>query len=153
VTSARASSTVSTTTGSGHVKPVAAQAALRKPTSKRALCATITAPAANSRNAGSAERIEGAEANIASVMPVRTRTTAGIGTCELTNVWNSPSTSPPRTFTAPISVMWSWPALPPVVSRSTTTKVTSCRGVPTSGSGSCRAVGFCRVVIGIPKTV
>ena len=30
---------------------------------------------------------------------------AGIGTPGLTRVWNSPSTSPPRTLTAPISVM------------------------------------------------
>ena len=30
---------------------------------------------------------------------------AGISVCGLTRVWNSPSTSPPRTFTAPISVI------------------------------------------------
>ena len=30
---------------------------------------------------------------------------AGISVCGLTRVWNSPSTSPPRTLTAPISVI------------------------------------------------
>ena len=42
-----------------------------------------------------------------------------------TRLWNSPITSPRRTFTAPTSVMRSWPGDNPVVSRSTTTKVTS----------------------------
>src|SRR3954447_2437033 len=49
-----------------------------------------------------------------------------------TSVWNSPSTWPPRTFTAPPSVIALSFGLPPVVSRSTTTKVTSASGVPRS---------------------
>ena len=54
----------------------------------------------------------------------------GMALAGLTSVWNSPSTSPPRTFTAPISVISQACAEPPVVSRSTTTKVVSRSGVP-----------------------
>ena len=67
----------------------------------------------------------GRGATIVSVMPVSTAMNGGIGSPGLTSVWNSPRTSPPRTFTAPISVMLDEPGEPPVVSRSTTTKVTS----------------------------
>ena len=53
--------------------------------------------------------------------------------CGLTRVWNSPSTSPPRTLTAPISVIIApCAAEPPVVSRSTTQKVRSRSGRPSS---------------------
>ena len=52
----------------------------------------------------------------------------------MTRVWNSPTTSPPRTLTAPISVMPHSAGLPPVVSRSTTTKVTDDSGVPRSSN-------------------
>jgi hypothetical protein len=38
-------------------------------------------------------------------MPVSTAMNGGIAVCGLTRVWNSPSTSPPRTLTAPISVI------------------------------------------------
>ena len=58
-------------------------------------------------------------------MPVSTVIIGGIGTPGLTSVSNRPSSSPPRSFTAPISVIASAAAEPPVVSRSTTTKVTS----------------------------
>jgi hypothetical protein len=54
-----------------------------------------------------------------------------------TSVWNSPSTSPPRTLTAPISVIASSLGEPPVVSRSTTTNVTSASAVPTSSIDTC----------------
>src|ERR1700712_2464829 len=54
-----------------------------------------------------------------------------------TRVANSPSTSPPRTLTAPISVIDSVCAEPPVVSRSTTTKVTSRNGSPSSSKLRC----------------
>ena len=72
-------------------------------------------------------------ATIELVMPVSTAMNGGIAVCGLTSVWNSPSTSPPRTFTAPISVIIdpAW-AEPPVVSRSTTQKVMSRRGRPSS---------------------
>ena len=73
--------------------------------SKPALWATSTAPWANSRNAGRADSMRGASATIAVVMPVSDWMNGGIGRCGLTRVWNSPSTSPPRTLTAPISVM------------------------------------------------
>ena len=54
-----------------------------------------------------------------------------------TSVASSPSRSPPRTFTAPISVMASLVGAPPVVSRSSTTNVTSRNGVPSSSNDSC----------------
>src|SRR5918998_1023318 len=58
-----------------------------------------------------------------------------------TRVWNSPSTSPPRTLTAPISVIALSFGDPPVVSRSTTTKVTSASGVPSSSIVACSKRG------------
>ena len=73
--------------------------------SNGALCATITQPWANSRKAGSTDSIRGAAATIALVMPVSTAMNGGIGSRGLTSVWNSPITSPPRTLTAPISVI------------------------------------------------
>ena len=100
--------------------------------SNGALWATRTAPRANSRNAGSTASIGGAVATIESVMPVRTLMNAGIGAPGRTSVCSSPRTSPPRTLTAPISVISQSAAEPPVVSRSTTTKVTSRSGVPSS---------------------
>ncbi len=62
----------------------------------------------------------------------------GIAVCGLTSVWNSPSTSPPRTLTAPISVIIDPPsAEPPVVSRSTTQNVRSRSGRPSSSKLIC----------------
>ncbi len=81
--------------------------------------------------------MRGASATIAVVMPVSDWMNGGIGRWGLTRVWNSPSTSPPRTLTAPISVMAESAGLPPVVSRSTTTKVTSASGVPRSSKVPC----------------
>src|SRR4051794_9481785 len=54
-----------------------------------------------------------------------------------TSVWNVPRHSPPRSFTAPTSVMAHELAEPPVVSRSTTTKVTSWSGAPSSSNDRC----------------
>ena len=90
-------------------------------------------PAANSRKAGRADSIDGASLTIELVMPVSTAMKGGIAACGLTKVWNSPSTSPPRTLTAPISVIIEPAAAePPVVSRSTTQKVMSRSGRPSS---------------------
>ena len=62
----------------------------------------------------------------------------GIAVCGLTSVWNSPSTSPARTLTAPISVIIDPPsAEPPVVSRSTTQNVRSRSGRPSSSKLIC----------------
>ena len=102
--------------------------------SNPALCATSTEPAANSRNDGSTDPIAGAVATIDVVIPVSAEIWAGTGPPGFTRVWNSPSTSPPRTLTAPISVIAEDVGLPPVVSRSTTTNVTSDSGVPRSSS-------------------
>ena len=99
--------------------------------SKPALWATSTAPRANSRNIGNTASIVGALRTIAVVMPVSSTICGGMSRPGSTRVANSPTTSPPRTLTAPISVIASWrpsgPAFarPPVVSRSTTTNVTS----------------------------
>lgn len=116
--------------------------------SKPALCATSTAPwskRANSKNIGSTASMVGASDTMAVVMPVSRTTWGGMLRCGSIRVANSPSTTPPRTLTAPISVMASGsvPAAdlvrPPVVSRSTTTKVVSrnesssgVKGEPTS---------------------
>ena len=63
---------------------------------------------------------------------------AGMAWCGLTRVWNSPSTSPPRTLTAPTSVIIEPAAAePPVVSRSTTQNVTSRSGRPSSSKLRC----------------
>ncbi len=83
----------------------------------------------------------GALATMASVMPVRTLMKGGIGAPGRTRVWNSPSTSPPRTLTAPTSVIDASWGDPPVVSRSTTTKVTSWSGDPSSSKDVCRGRG------------
>ena len=128
----RASSAVSTTAKSGQSYPCTRLSCFRKPMSNGALCATITQPWANSRNAGSTDSIRGDEATIELVMPVSTAMNGGIGSDGFTSVWNSPITSPARTFTAPISVIPDSPGAPPVVSRSTTQNVTSRSGVPRS---------------------
>src|SRR6476620_1410294 len=69
--------------------------------------------------------ISGAPVTVRSSIPVRCATKGGIGCRGSTSVWNVDSRSPPRYVTAPTSVMaWSV-GEPPVVSRSTTTNVTS----------------------------
>ncbi len=82
--------------------------------------------------------MRGASATIVLLMPVSTAMNAGISVWGLTRVWNSPSTSPPRTLTAPISVIMEPPAAdPPVVSRSTTQNVASRSGRPSSSKLRC----------------
>ena len=99
--------------------------------SNPALWATSTAPPANSKNIGSTASMVGASPTIAEVMPVSCTICGGMLRCGSTRVANSPSRAPPRTLTAPISVMASGgfspvPVVrPPVVSRSTTTNVVS----------------------------
>ncbi|CAB5020417.1 unannotated protein [freshwater metagenome] len=70
-------------------------------------------------------------------MPVKAATNGGIGTPGFTSVENSPMTSPPRMRTAPISVMPASAGLPPVVSRSTTTKVAWDSGRPRPSVVNC----------------
>ena len=68
-------------------------------------------------------------------MPVSTVIDGGIGSPGFTSVWNVPRHSPPRSFTAPISVMRALLGRdPPVVSTSTTQNVTWCNGVPRSSN-------------------
>ncbi len=96
---------MSSTGKPGHGWPVWAAAALRNAMSKPALCATSTEPEANSRNAGRTAATRGASATMWLLIPVRTVMNGGIGVLGRTRVWNSPSTWPARTFTAPISVI------------------------------------------------
>ena len=131
----RASLTVSSTRTFGQAMPSPAQAALRWPTSKAALWATRTVSGPGSRNSmkeGRTSPIRGAESAMAVVMPVRAVMKAGMGSPGSTRVANSPSVSPPRTLTAPISAIELGAGLPPVVSKSTTTKDASSRGTPRS---------------------
>ncbi len=136
----RASTAVSSTSKRGHGMPSSRLKYLRNPVSNGALCATSTVPRANSRKLGSTWAMRGLSMTMASVMPVSTVMNAGMVSSGLTSVWNSPSTSPPRTFTAPTSVIFE-PALaePPVVSRSTTQNVTSDSGRPRSSNEVCTA--------------
>ena len=76
--------------------------------------------------------MRGAGKTIDSVMPVSTVIIGGIGMPGFTSVSKRPSNSPPCSFSAPISVIASVLAEPPVVSRSSTTNVVSERGVPRS---------------------
>src|SRR4051794_37169404 len=105
--------------------------------SKRKLWPTSTLPPTNSRSAGRTVSIRGAGSTIDSEIPVRTVIARGIAQPGFTSVWNVPRHSPPRSFTAPISVIAQEPGSPPVVSRSTTQNVTACSGVPRSSKERC----------------
>jgi hypothetical protein len=136
----RASWAVSRTSGFGHGYPSSTQAAFRKPVSYGALWATHTAPSANWRKPGSTSSIFGAGSSIASVIPVSTVMNGGSRSAGCTSVANSPSTSPLRTFTAPISVMPPPLGAPPVVSRSTTMNVVPKRDAARGSSKSASRV-------------
>ena len=100
----RASAHVSTHRLRQRRPPGARSAASRKPRSKRTLWPTITVPEELEER-----REHGLDAGrgmtIASVMPVSTVIDGGIATPGFTRVWNVPRHSPPRSLTAPISVM------------------------------------------------
>ena len=81
--------------------------------------------------------MRGAGMTIEWVMPVRIVISGGIAQPGFTSVWNVPKHSPPRSLTAPISVIAQDSAEPPVVSRSMMQKVTWERGVPRSSRESC----------------
>ena len=102
--------------------------------SKRTLWPTSTVPAVNSRKDGSTAATGGAGSTMAVVMPVRTEMVGGTGRPGFTSVAKVPRHSPPRTLTAPISVIAQSMGDPPVVSRSTTQKVTSASAVPRSSN-------------------
>ena len=128
----RARATVSTLTGSKRGCPARSKAARRNATSKPMLWPTMTVPRVNSRSDGRTASIRGAGPTSASVRPVSTVICGGMARPGLTRVWNVPRHSPPRTFTAPTSVIASSARWPPVVSRSSTQNVTSASGVPRS---------------------
>ena len=73
--------------------------------SKPALWATSTAPRENSRNDGSTESMVGALHTIVEVIPVSAMICGGMLRPGSTSVASSPRTMPPRTLTAPISVI------------------------------------------------
>ena len=141
-TKRRANATVSMIVPSNRGRPLRSSAARIKATSNPTLCPTITVPPAsvlpmNSSRAGSTVSIRGAVATSALLRPVKTVIFGGIARPGLTSVWNVPSTSPPLTLTAPISVIKSSCRLPPVVSRSTMQNVTSLSGRPSSSNDRC----------------
>src|SRR6478609_836720 len=106
----------------------------------------MTLSPAKARNDGSTWASVGAAATIWLVIPVSTAIKGGIAVRGFTRVWNSPSTSPPRTLTAPNSVIVSSTA-PPVVSRSTTQNVTCDSWVPRSSNDDCAGEdAMCRTV-------
>src|SRR5579859_949101 len=117
--------------------------------SNGALCATMAAPPAKSRNPGSTSAMGGAAPTIASVMPVSAVMSGGIGTPGLTSAENSDQGRLGRSLTAPISVMLAASASQPVVSTSTTTRSpggsTGTAGSrPDSNQGSARPVPVSR---------
>ena len=122
----RARVTVSSTGGDGQRSPLPAQAAARKLTSKGALCAVRTQPWTKSRSTGSTAAAGGASATMASLMPVSSAMSAGMAWPGFTRVANSASIRPPRTRTAPISVIPAVSGDQPVVSMSTTAKSRLC---------------------------
>ena len=83
----------------------------------------------------------GAAATSRSSSPVRWVMNGGMGAPGFTSVWNAPTGSPARYFTAPISVMLHDVGEPPVVSRSTAQNVTSRRGVPGSSAVATASMG------------
>ena len=99
---------------------------------------TMTASPTKPTNGSSTASTRGAGTTIACVIPVITVMEGGMATPGLTSVWNVPSSSPPRTFTAPTSVISHVAGEAPVVSRSRTTNVTSASGVPRSSNDRCR---------------
>ncbi len=78
--------------------------------------------------------MRGAGSTIAWVIPVSTVIIGGMGTPGLTSVSMLARSAPPRSLSAPISVIASAVCEPPVVSRSRTTKVVSESGMPRSAS-------------------
>ncbi len=139
-TSRLAIASVSTVAWASGSRPVDTSAWSRKERSKRRLWPTSTAPPTNSRNEGSISPARGASDTIASLMPVSAVMNGGIRWSGRTKVWYVASSSPPRNRAAATSVSDAVAGDPPVVSTSTTTKVTWLRGVPSSSEDRCAAM-------------
>ncbi len=162
-TNRRASAHVSTVGLASRGRPMRSNAALRKETSKRMLWPTMTAAPMKSTNVPSTLSMRGAGNTMACVMPVSIVISGGISAPGFTSVWKVPRTSPPRTRTAPISVIPHACADPPVVSRSSTQNVVSTSGVPRSSNERCTAARYgerlfvartrvrCKVGVGAPR--
>ena len=109
------------TTGAATRLPVRRSTARsRKPTSKRALCATSGASPANARKRRRASSGRGAPRSSDSRSPVRRAMVGGSATPGRTSVSNVSSIASAFTLTAPISHIRSRDAESPVVSRSNT---------------------------------
>ena len=91
------------------------------PVSKAALCATNTLPLQNSRNLGNILSIVSLSLTISSVIPVSSVILYGINFSGFTNSLNLSTIFPSSILTAPISIILSFFAENPVVSRSNTT--------------------------------
>lgn len=91
--------------------------------------------------------MRGAADTMLVVMPVSRSMIGGMAQPGSTSIANSPTISPSRTLTAPISVIPSACGRPPVVSRSTTTNVHSLSGVPRSSKEPCRPFSVRGVVV------
>src|SRR6478752_2716276 len=144
--SRRASATVSITGAASRRPSSRDSSASTKPTSKRALWATSTAPSANSRNCGSALAIRGAPRRSRVWIPVMRVIVDGTGTPGSTSRSSSPTCSNPCKRTAPISTIRDTPGRVPVVSRSNTTNGAcssgrSYRVATSSHSASATSVG------------
>ena len=102
----------------------------KKPTSKSALCATITLSPTNSNTFGITLSIVSASFTMSSVMFVTSTTLCGIGFSGFTKHSNSSITSPfSFIFIIPISVIFSVLNERPVVSKSNTQYVV-CKSCP-----------------------
>ncbi len=135
--SRRASGSVSMTRLGISGSPRRVSAALMNAMSKPTLCPTTTASPRKSIIAGSTASMAGAFMTIDSLMPVRMVIIGGMPLPGLTRVCKVPRNSPARTLTMPISVIRSVLRSLPVVSMSSTQKVTSASGVPRSSKDRC----------------
>ena len=117
--------------------PRRVSAALMNAMSKPTLCPTTTASPRKSIIVGSTASMAGAFMTIDSLMPVRIVIMGGMPLPGLTRVCKVPRNSPARTLTMPISVIRSVLRSLPVVSMSSTQKVTSASGVPRSSKDRC----------------
>ena len=139
VTTRRASLAVSSTSNAGQGRPCRAGEVLEEADVERRVVGDQHATPRRTRGTPAAPtRSTARRSTMELVMPVSTAMNGGIWVWGLTRVWNSPSTSPPRTLTAPISVIIDPPSAdPPVVSRSTTQNVRSRSGRPSSSNVRC----------------
>jgi hypothetical protein len=103
--------TVHSTGGRGHGDLAAFGGRAQEPDVEAGVVGDQHRAAGELQERGSTASISGASHTIAEVMPVSATICGGMLRPGSTSVASSPSTAPPRTLTAPISVIASWPAL------------------------------------------